>query len=142
MSIDTSRNRDGNRGSLKIGPGGKAVLRLRDTDESGRVEVWVFDDGATPEDVKAHRAGPRWGLVQSDGKALVIGALYADYLGGDEGYTASDCDGKDWFDKLFWLGVRRRPAGIVGPSTSIPKPACKCCTMDTRSRRSTPERSV
>ena len=34
---------------------------------------------------------------------------YAEYLGGDEGYTASACDGVDWYDQLFWLGVRRAP---------------------------------
>ncbi len=111
VSIDTSKGREGSRGALKIGPGGKAVLKLRDTDGSGRIDVWVFDDGATPENVKAHRVGPRWGLVQSDGKVLVVGALYANYLGGNEGYTASACDGKDWFDRLFWLGVRRAPPG-------------------------------
>ena len=111
VSIDTSKGRDGNRGALKIGPGGKAALKLRDTDGSGRIDVWGFDDGATPEDVKAHRVGPHWGLVQGDGRVLVVGALYANYLGGDEGYTASACDGKDWHDRLFWLGVRRAPPG-------------------------------
>ena len=42
---------------------------------------------------------------------LAIGVLYANYLGGDEGYTASACDGKNWFDQLFWLGVNRAPPG-------------------------------
>jgi len=111
VSIDTSKGREKDRGALKIGPGGKAVLKLRETDGSGKVDVWVFDDGTVPENVKAHRAGPRWGLVQRDGRVLVVGTLYANYLGGDEGYTASACDGKDWFDRLFWLGVRRTPPG-------------------------------
>ena len=64
-----------------------------------------------PENVKAPRVGPRWGLVQSDGKVLAAGILYAGYLGGDEGYTATACNGKNWFDRLFWLGTRRAPAG-------------------------------
>ena len=110
VSVDVSKGREGSRGSLKIGPGAKALLKLRDTDGSGKIDVWVFDDGTTPESIKAHRAGPRWGLVQSDGKVLVIGALYANYLGGDEGYTASACDGKDWFDRLFWLSSSRPSA--------------------------------
>ncbi len=111
VTIDLAKGRGGKGGALKVGPGGKALLKLRDRDESGKIEVWVYDDGTTPEDVKAHRVGPRWGLVQRDGKVLAAGILYANYLGGSEGYTASACDGRNWFKKLFWLGVRRAPAG-------------------------------
>jgi len=110
-AIDRTRGRGGKGGALKVGPGGKAVLTLRDKDESGRIDLWVYDDGAAPENAKAHRVGPRWGLVQGDGRVLAVGILYANYLGGDEGYTASACDGKSWYDQLFWLGVRRKPAG-------------------------------
>jgi hypothetical protein len=98
-------------GMLKVGPGGKALLKLRDKDESGKVEIWVYDDGTTPEDVKAPRVGPRWGLVQNDGNVLAVGILYNSYLGGDEGYTATAYDGTTWFNQLFWLGVKRTPAG-------------------------------
>jgi hypothetical protein len=110
VTIDMSKGHEGG-GSLKVGPGGVAMLKLRDKDESGEVEVWVFDDGTKPKDVKAHRLGPRWGLVQSDGKVFAVGILYASYLGGDEGYTATACNGKQWFDQLFWLGVNRSGAG-------------------------------
>lgn len=109
VTIDASKGHEGG-GSLKVGPGGMAMLKLRDKDESGKVEVWVFDDGTKPEDVKAHRLGPRWGLVQSDGKVFAVGILYASYLGGDEGYTATACNGRQWFDQLFWLGVNRSGA--------------------------------
>jgi len=109
--IDVTRGRDGSAGSLKVGPGGKALLKLREQDESGRVEFWVYDDGARPEDPKTHRLGPRWGLLQGDGKLLAVGILYASYLGGAEGYTAAASDGRDWFDRLSWLGVNRSPAG-------------------------------
>jgi hypothetical protein len=111
VTIDVTKGREGRNGSLKVGPGGKAMLKLRETDESGKVEVWVYDDGTVPEDVKVGRPGPRWGLVQSDGKVLAVGILYAGYLGGAEGYTATACDGRDWFNQLFWLGVNRAPAG-------------------------------
>lgn len=111
LAVDTTKGRLGKGGGLRIGPGGKALLRLRDRDESGKVEFWVYDDGTTPDDVKAHRVGPRWGLVQSDGKVLTVGILYANYLSGDAGYTATACDGKQWFNQLFWLGVRRAPVG-------------------------------
>jgi len=111
VTIDMANVRQGTGGSLKVGPGGKALLKLRDKDESGKVEVWVYDDGTTPADPKASRVGPRWGLVQGDGRALAVGVLYADYLGGSEGYTATACAPGKWFDQLFWLGVVRAPAG-------------------------------
>lgn len=111
VTVDLAKSREGQGGSLKIGPNGKALLRLRDNDGSGKVEVWVYDDGARPENVKVNRAGPRWGLVQNDGRVLAVGILYASYLGGSEGYTATACEAKDWFDQLFWLGVNRSPAG-------------------------------
>ena len=111
VTIDRTKGREGAEGVLKVGPGGKALLRLRDKDESGQVEFWVYDDGSTPENSKSSRVGPRWGLVQNDGRLLAVGILYAGYLGGDEGYTATACDGRDWFDQLFWLGVNRAPAG-------------------------------
>jgi hypothetical protein len=109
--IDSTKDRTGAGGSLKIGPGGSAVLKFRAEDGSGKVELWVFDDGSKPENAKAGRVGPRWGLVQSDGRLLAAGIIYANYLAGDEGYTATASDGKNWFDQLFWLGLNRAPSG-------------------------------
>jgi hypothetical protein len=111
VSVDLTKAHEDKGGELKVGPGGKALLKLRDSDESGKVECWVYDDGTKPKDVKASRVGPRWGLVQRDGRVLAAGILYASYLGGEEGYTATACDGQKWFDQLFWLGVNRAPAG-------------------------------
>ncbi|MGD0539778.1 MAG: hypothetical protein ABSC03_19280 [Verrucomicrobiota bacterium] len=110
VTIDPTRIRESVGGSLKIGPGGKALFKLRDHDGSGKMGVWVYDDGTHPENPKVNRVGPRWGFVQSDGRLLAIGILYASYLGGSEGYTATASDGKDWFDQLFWLGLNRAPA--------------------------------
>jgi len=109
--VDAAKSREGKGGSLRVGPGSKAVLKLRDPDASGKFELWVFDDGTVPGNAKVSRVGPRWGLVQSDGRVLAAGILYASYLGGNEGYTVTASDGKDWFDQLFWLGVKRAPAG-------------------------------
>ncbi len=109
VTIDGAKGREGGGGALRVGSNSKAMLKLRDRDESGRVELWVYDDGTTPTDSKASRVGPRWGLVQNDGRLLAVGILYANYLGGAEGYTATACDGRDWFGKLFWLGLKRAP---------------------------------
>ena len=98
-------------GALRIGPGGKALIKLRDKAESGKFELWVYDDGTTPENAKAARVGPRWGLLENDSTVLAAGILYNSYLGGDEGYTATLYNGKTWFNHLFWLGVNRRPPG-------------------------------
>jgi len=111
VTVDLTKGRGGTGGALRVEPGAKALLKLRDRDESGRVEFWVYDDGTTPANPKSSRPGPRWGLVQSDGRLLAVGVLYASYLGGDEGYTATACDGRDWYDQLSWLGVNRAPAG-------------------------------
>jgi hypothetical protein len=111
VAIDTTKDRQGAGGSLKVGPGGSALLKLRAEDGSGKVELWVYEDNWKPENTKAPRVGPRWGLVQSNGRILAAGVLYASYLGGDEGYTASASDGKNWFDQVFWLGVNRAPSG-------------------------------
>ncbi|HET6247014.1 MAG TPA: hypothetical protein VFE47_04885 [Tepidisphaeraceae bacterium] len=110
-ALDPAKSHDGKGGALKIGPGAKAVLKLRDEDASGKVEMWVYDDGTVPANPKAGRVGPRWGLAQSDGKLLEAGILYAAYLGGNEGYTATAYHGASWFDELFWLGANRAPAG-------------------------------
>ncbi|MGC8642765.1 MAG: hypothetical protein ACP5XB_23140 [Isosphaeraceae bacterium] len=111
VSLDPARGRHGSQCSLRVGPGGKALWKPRDRDGSGKVEFWVRDDGTVPANAKGSRVGPRWGLVQHDGRALAVGILYASYLGGSEGYTASARAGSNWFDQLFWLGVNRVPAG-------------------------------
>ncbi|HEY5910890.1 MAG TPA: hypothetical protein VJA21_09845 [Verrucomicrobiae bacterium] len=111
VGIGRTKGHGGTAGALKVGRGAKALLKLRENDGSGQVEFWVYDDGTTPENPKTNRPGPRWGLVQNDGRVLAVGILYASYLGGDEGYTATANDGQSWFDQLFWLGVNRAPAG-------------------------------
>ena len=141
--FDNAKSREGQQGALRIGPGGKALIKLRDKAESGKVELWVYDDGTTPENAKAARVGPRWGLLENDAKVLAAGILYNSYLGGDEGYTATLYDGKTWFNQLFWLGVNRTPrAGTSGPSTSIPRRACRSSTTARNSAPSIPPRST
>jgi hypothetical protein len=96
--------------ALRVGPGGKALLQVGKEDSAGTLEIWVYDDGGTPADFKAAHVGPRWGLVRTNGQVLAVGILYNSYLGGNEGYTATACNGDSWFDQLFWLGGGRKPA--------------------------------
>lgn len=111
VAAEAAKGRDGEGAALKVEPGGMAVLKLRDADGAGKVDIWVYDDLTSPEKPKAaNRTGPRWGLMQSDGRVLMVGILYAPYLGGNEGYTATAGDGAKWFNQLQWLGVKRAPA--------------------------------
>ncbi len=110
-AVDLTKSHSGKGGSLKVAPGAQAVLKLRDEDGSGKVEMWVYDDGTLPENPKSPRVGARWGIVQSDEATLAAGILYNSYLGGNEGYTASAYHGDSWFDQLIWLGANRAPAG-------------------------------
>lgn len=102
VAIDTARNRgDGAGGALRIAPGGKAIWKLREQDGVGVVEMWVYDDLAQPQDPLARGVGPRWGLIRSDGRVLVMGAIFAPYLSGHTHYTASDSDQKTWFNVQY-----------------------------------------
>jgi hypothetical protein len=112
VKIDAEKSHTEKAGSLKIGPGGKAVLKLRDKDGAGKVEMWVFDDGTKPANAKAGRQGPRWAIAQADGKKqLDVGILYQSYLGGDEGYTATVYTGGGWYTTMVWMGINRAPVG-------------------------------
>jgi len=111
VTIDLTKGREGKGGALKVGPAGKALLKLRDRDESGKVDIWVYDDGTKAAEPNVHRAGPRWGLVQSDGRVVAVGALYAPYLSGAITYAASDSDGKNFTRVVTYLGLNRAPAG-------------------------------
>ncbi|MCX7013098.1 MAG: heparinase II/III family protein [Candidatus Sumerlaeota bacterium] len=87
-AVDPNHNHEGGAtGALRIGPGGSAFLPLRAEDGSGEVSLWIYDDGTRAPNPKERRAGPRWGIAQSDGRVLVVGVVYAPYLGGDASYS-------------------------------------------------------
>lgn len=102
VTFDAARNHGAAPGgSLRVGSGGVAIWRLRETDGSGAVTMWVYDDLSAPANPRDRRVGPRWGLVQGDGRVLVIGAIYAPYLGGATTYATSDSDRKSWFNVQY-----------------------------------------
>jgi hypothetical protein len=110
-ALDMTKPREAKGGSLKVPAEAKATIKLDSKDGFGQVDMYVFDDGTKTADPKVASAGPRWGIVQSDGSTIAVGVLFATYLAGDEGYTASSSDGQSWFEKLTWLGENRAPAG-------------------------------
>ncbi|MFV1966278.1 MAG: hypothetical protein ACC628_12715 [Pirellulaceae bacterium] len=110
-TIDTANHRPGGAGgALRVAPEAQVVWKLRDTNGSGQVEFWILDDGRAPTDPKKHGAGPRWGLIQEDGRTQTVGAVYAPYLSGDKTYAASDFDPTEderpWW-QVQYLGLRR-----------------------------------
>lgn len=114
VSIDTTKDHAGAEGgALKVEPGATVEWKLRETNGSGTVEMWVYDDGSAPADPKAHGAGPMWGLTQEAGPLLTVGAIYAPYLSGDKTYATSQFDtAKDerpWWE-VQYLGLPRDAA--------------------------------
>ena len=102
---------DEKHGALRVGPGGRAVWKLRDSNDSGHVEMWVYDNLQVPPDPSGYHTGPRWGLLQKDGKILAMGMMYARYLSGTKTYTAIDrWNEETWFD-VQYLGECRRTMG-------------------------------
>ena len=93
VSIDTAKTREGAAGgSLRIGPGGRAVWKIGGADLSGKLDFWVYEDGSVAAEPRQHGSGSLWGILNKDGKALVSGSLYAPYLGGDITYATGEFD--------------------------------------------------
>jgi hypothetical protein len=96
-------------GSLRVGPGGKAVWPLREKDGTGVVELWVYEDAAKPAKPQDHGAGAMWGLMQADGHMVAVGAIYAPYLSGAGTYAAATLNPekqKPW-QQVTYLGTKR-----------------------------------
>jgi len=112
VAIDTSRSHSEGGGSLKVAPGGKAVLPLRDANGSGTVELWVYEDCSVPGKDKDRQTGPYYGVVQKDGRVLAPGSLYAPYLSGGSTYalTAFNPEQKEQsYFAVQYLGLKRSP---------------------------------
>lgn len=96
--VDATKKHSTSAGAFRLAPGAKMTLTLRPEAGSGRVSLWVFDDGSGPseEAVKERHVGPRWGVTQPDGRALAGSILHAPYLAGDSRYVVSETDQKIW----------------------------------------------
>ena len=110
VNVDASRSHSEGGGSLRVAPGGKAVWKLRDTNGSGTVDFWVYEDGSSPAQPKVRMTGPYYGVVQSDGRVLAPGSLYAPYLSGDTTYAVTafnpSADEQSYFS-VQYLGLKR-----------------------------------
>ncbi|MBI3923592.1 MAG: hypothetical protein HY318_19390 [Armatimonadetes bacterium] len=112
VGIDTEKDRGGvGGGALRLGPGGRAMWPLRKQDGTGKVELWIFEDGAIASNPKTYGASPMWGLMQADGHMAAVGPLYAPYLDGSNTYAISTLNPekqKPW-QEVQYLAIRRAP---------------------------------
>ncbi|NCP28660.1 MAG: hypothetical protein GW867_01395 [Armatimonadetes bacterium] len=109
-SVDAARSHREGGGSLRVGPGGKAIWKLRDTNGSGTVDFWVYEDASAPAKPKERVTGPYYGAMQADGRVLASGSLYAPYLSGDTTYalTAFNPLAKEQpYFAVQYLGLKR-----------------------------------
>jgi hypothetical protein len=83
VELDASRPGPDGAPAIKVAPGAKAVLKLRDADGTGTVTFHVYDDGVVGSPGKVKAIGPRWGVRQADGRVLIGALIYARYLHAD-----------------------------------------------------------
>ena len=97
--------------AIKIAPGAKAVLKLRDEDGSGKVTLRVYDDGKVGSPGRIKVAGPRWGLQQADGRVLLGAIMYARYLHADGSVCLIDTlpTQRDAWNAVKFLSPRGQP---------------------------------
>lgn len=76
VTMDDSKAGPGGGPSIRIDPKGKAVLKLRDSDGSGKVSFFVYDDGKVAMAEKQFSVGPRWGMTAKDGRVLAGAIMY------------------------------------------------------------------
>lgn len=81
--------------SIAVSPKAHAVLPLRTANDSGKVTFYVYDDGTLGVPGKARGVGPRWGIVQADGRVFVAGIMYAPRLEADGSLALMDVDPAD-----------------------------------------------
>ncbi len=110
---DAQKNRAGGAGgALRLAPGSQAVWRFAPEARAATVDLWIFEDGSAPADPKQAASGALWGIRQSDGPLVAVGAIYAPYLSGERSYAAADyrTDGTEspW-QKVQYLGGQRAP---------------------------------
>jgi len=112
-SWDESKPGTDGKPSLKIEPGGKAVLKFSNDNVSGKVSMAVWDDGTQAVTDKSSAKGPRWGISTANNRALVGGIMYARYLAEGGSQVIIDANLHDpgsWFG-MKYLGGRKKKEG-------------------------------
>lgn len=111
IEMDASKPGPDGQPSIKIEPRSRGALQLRESDGSGKVSFYVYDDGKVASPNKQHAVGPRWGLTESNGRVLVGGLAYARYLQPDGSQIWFDThpEGEAPWREIKFLGPRGKP---------------------------------
>ena len=129
VSLDSTKVHASSGASIKVAPGAKVIKPLRAENGSGHVSLWVYDDKTAPTDPKAPRVGPSWGVIQKDGKMLIVGNLYAGYISGDSGVTAADGESA-FYKKVQWLSIVRKEGWTKWDFIFDPEKGCSILAND------------
>ncbi|TXI89977.1 MAG: hypothetical protein E6Q40_01545, partial [Cupriavidus sp.] len=110
--LDSAKPGPAGKPSIKLPPGSRASLKLRDTDGSGKVAFLVYDDGAIASPGKVRSVGPRWGTGESNGRICVGAIMYANFLQPEGSYCLIDCLPAD---RAAWQAMKfLGPRGAAG----------------------------
>ncbi|MBC8002564.1 MAG: DUF4962 domain-containing protein [Opitutaceae bacterium] len=112
VQMDPSKPGPGGGSSFKVEPKSKAILKLRDTDGSGKVSMFVLDDGLVANPNKTKSVGPRWGMTSADGRILAGATMYGPKLHPEGSTSLIDTDPSQ---KNAWLTFKfLSPRGTAG----------------------------
>ena len=97
--------------SIRVEPKSKAILPLRAEDGSGKLTLFIYDDGTVAVPDQKKTVGPRWGFIQKDGRVFVGGLAYAQYLaaGGSLCIMDQDPNDKGGWGALKFVSPRGTP---------------------------------
>ena len=103
VQMDPTKPGPDGKPSIEMPPLSKATLKLRDEDGSGKLTLFVYDDGTVAAPDQKKSAGPRWGLVQKNGRVLVGGIMYAHFFKPNGSLAVIETDGTQ---KAAWEGPK------------------------------------
>jgi len=94
--------------AIRIEPKARALLKLRQAEGSGKMTLYLYDDGTVASPDQQKTVGPRWGLTQADGRILVGAIMYAKFLqpAGSFCLIETDPKAKDAWSAMKFLAPR------------------------------------
>ncbi|MFG0250215.1 MAG: DUF4962 domain-containing protein [Phycisphaeraceae bacterium JB051] len=97
--------------SVKLAAGDELIIPVKMDNGQGSVSFWVYDDASASAHPKRRQAGPLWGVRDSQGNHVLVGAIYAPYLSGEKTYAAGSVNRKlkrqPW-QQVQYLGINRQ----------------------------------
>lgn len=103
VQIDPAKPGPAGAPSFKVGPKSKATLKLREADGSGKLTLFVYDDGTVARPDKKKSVGPRWGMTESNGRIFAGAIMYNPHLHPEGSLCLFDTDPSD---KNAWLAFK------------------------------------